>query len=113
MARTACLVCLVSTVSGRCKNALGRGSANSRHITKLEQSRISFYIFGLTTLDTTYLYLFDDNYWFQQLIRYLKCKALPKGHNSWKYEVLNFSLVGMIIVIIDNRNTLFFNDKII
>jgi hypothetical protein len=33
MACTACLVCLVSTVSGHCKNAHGRGSASSGHIT--------------------------------------------------------------------------------
>jgi len=38
MALTACLVCLVSTVSGRCKNALEKGSASNGHITKLEQS---------------------------------------------------------------------------
>jgi hypothetical protein len=38
MAHTTCLVCLVSTVSGCHKNALGRGSTSSRHITKLEQS---------------------------------------------------------------------------
>jgi hypothetical protein len=38
MAHTTCLVCLVSTTSGHCKNALGRGSASVRHITKLEQS---------------------------------------------------------------------------
>jgi len=38
MVCTACLVCLVSTVSGCHKNAIGRGSATSQHITKLEQS---------------------------------------------------------------------------
>ncbi len=38
MACTACLVCLVSTVSGCRKNSIGRGSACSRHITKLEKS---------------------------------------------------------------------------
>jgi hypothetical protein len=38
MVRTACLDCLVSTVSGGCKNALGRGRTSSQHITKLEQS---------------------------------------------------------------------------
>jgi hypothetical protein len=38
MTHTACLVCLVCTVSGCCKNPLGRGSASSRQITKLEQS---------------------------------------------------------------------------
>jgi hypothetical protein len=41
MAFTACLVCLVRTVSGPRKNALGRGSTSSEHITKLEQSRFS------------------------------------------------------------------------
>ncbi len=37
MARTDCHVCLVGTVSGCNKDALGRGGASSRHITKLEQ----------------------------------------------------------------------------
>jgi len=36
MACTASLVCLASTVSGNCKNAVGKGSASSGHITKLE-----------------------------------------------------------------------------
>jgi hypothetical protein len=45
MACTACLVCFVSAVSGRSKNALGRRSANSGDITKLEQSRFSFDIY--------------------------------------------------------------------
>ncbi len=44
MAHTACLVCLVSTVSGRCKNALGKRSASSGHITKLEQSPFLRYL---------------------------------------------------------------------
>ncbi len=44
MACTACLVCLVSTVSGRPKNALGRGSASSGHITKLKQSTFLRYL---------------------------------------------------------------------
>jgi hypothetical protein len=35
MAHTACLVYLVSTVSGHCKNASGKGSASSQHITYL------------------------------------------------------------------------------
>jgi hypothetical protein len=38
MARTSCLVCLVGTVSGCHKNALGKGSTSSQHITKFEQS---------------------------------------------------------------------------
>ncbi len=41
MERTTCLVCLVSTVSGRCKNALDRGTSSDGHITKLEQSTFS------------------------------------------------------------------------
>ncbi len=50
MACTALFVCLVSTVSGRNKNALGRGSASNRHITKtnLEKSRFSFDIYEFT-----------------------------------------------------------------
>jgi hypothetical protein len=53
LTHTACLVCLVSTVSGHCKNALGRGIASSEHKTKLEQSTfLRFYgspsqLFGL------------------------------------------------------------------
>jgi hypothetical protein len=46
MACTACLVHLVGTVSGRSKNALGKGSTSSGHITKLEQSRFSLDIYG-------------------------------------------------------------------
>jgi hypothetical protein len=38
MARTACLVCSASTICGRCKNALRRGSIRSRHITELQQA---------------------------------------------------------------------------
>jgi hypothetical protein len=38
MARITCLVCLAITVSCCPKNALGRPSASSGHITKLEQS---------------------------------------------------------------------------
>jgi hypothetical protein len=44
MARNACLVCLVSAVSCHCKNALGRGSTSSGHITKPEQSTLIRYI---------------------------------------------------------------------
>ncbi len=51
MAHTTCLVCLVSTVSGRNKkrsqNAHGKGGASSGLITKLEQSRFSLDIYGL------------------------------------------------------------------
>ncbi len=42
------LVDLVNTVSGWHKNALGRGSASSRYITKLEQSTFLLDIYGLT-----------------------------------------------------------------
>ncbi len=44
-ALTVCPVCLVSTVSCHHKNALGRGSSRSGHITELEQSRFSFNIY--------------------------------------------------------------------
>jgi hypothetical protein len=53
MARTACLVFLISTVSGRskkeAKNALGRGGTSSRHITKLEQYKFSLDIYAHST----------------------------------------------------------------
>jgi len=38
MAPTACLVSLVSTVSGRYKNAIGKGSTSSQNIANLKQS---------------------------------------------------------------------------
>ncbi len=44
MACTACLVCLVSAVSGCRKNAIGRRSASSGHKTKLEQSTFLRYL---------------------------------------------------------------------
>jgi hypothetical protein len=47
MTRTACLVCLVSTVSGSCKNTIVRASASSRHITELEQSTFIRYLWVL------------------------------------------------------------------
>ncbi len=47
MTHTACLVCLFSTVSGLRKNALGRGSASSRHITKIQHSKFSLDIYDL------------------------------------------------------------------
>jgi hypothetical protein len=42
MAYTDCLVSLVSTIIGHCKNALVRGSASSGQLTKLEQSTFSY-----------------------------------------------------------------------
>jgi hypothetical protein len=45
MTHTAFLVCLLSAVSGRCKNTLGRASACSRHIKKLEQSTFLRYLY--------------------------------------------------------------------
>jgi hypothetical protein len=50
MAHTACLFCLVSTVSGFCENAHGGGRASCEHTTKLEQFRYCFYIYGSTTM---------------------------------------------------------------
>jgi hypothetical protein len=50
MAHGACLVCLVSTVSGRCKNTLGRASASSRRITKLEQFTFLRYLWSLCSV---------------------------------------------------------------
>jgi hypothetical protein len=46
MAYTACLVCLIVLSVAAAKNALLRGNASSGHITKLEQSRFSFDIYG-------------------------------------------------------------------
>jgi len=58
MAHTPCLVFLVSTVSGhskkKAKNALGRGSANSGPITKLEQSIFSLDIYALNPFVINY-----------------------------------------------------------
>ncbi len=45
MARTTCLVCLVSTVSSGSKNTHQRGNASSGHITKLEQYTLLRYLY--------------------------------------------------------------------
>ncbi len=62
MARTTCLVCLVSSVSGCLKNALRRGSASNGHITKLEQSTflryLWFYHFVCAFCASLYILLF-------------------------------------------------------
>jgi hypothetical protein len=55
MARTACLVCIVSTVSchsKKAKNDLERGGPSSRHTTELEQYRFSLDIYGSISVDT-------------------------------------------------------------
>jgi hypothetical protein len=54
MAHTACLVGLVSTVSGHHKNALGRGSISSRQITKLEQS--TFILISMVTFSALFTF---------------------------------------------------------
>ncbi len=55
MAHTTCLVFHIGTISGHCKNALGRSSGNSGHITKLEQSRFSSDIYVLKIVYCFYL----------------------------------------------------------
>ncbi len=50
MAHTARLVCLIRALSGHRKNALGRGSASSRHIAKLEQSTFLRYLWNEVTV---------------------------------------------------------------
>jgi hypothetical protein len=57
MARTNCLVCLVSTVSGCRKDALGKGSASSGHITKLEQSTFLWISMGSNNHLKAYLHI--------------------------------------------------------
>jgi hypothetical protein len=53
MERTACPVYLVSTVSGHCKNILGRPSTSTGHIKKLEQSTFLRYLWvGYSALFT-------------------------------------------------------------
>ncbi len=47
MAHIDCLVCLDSAVSGSYRNALGRGSASHRHITKLDQSTFLWISMGM------------------------------------------------------------------
>jgi len=53
MAHTACLVCLISTVSGRSQKRLKCG-AGSGHTTKLEQARFSLDIYGCKGLILVY-----------------------------------------------------------
>ncbi len=55
MARTAWLVCIISTVSGgqpKSQKCLGRCGASSRHITKLEQSILFRYLWLVYKLQT-------------------------------------------------------------
>jgi hypothetical protein len=52
MAHTACLVCFISTVNGRSKKKKKqpwKTGASSGHITNLEQSILTFDIYGFTT----------------------------------------------------------------
>jgi hypothetical protein len=53
MARTACLVSLVSTVGGRCKYALGKGSASSRHIKNLNKLCVLYSLYPPTAAKIT------------------------------------------------------------
>jgi len=89
MAHTACLVCLVNTVSGCPKYALGRGSASSAHMTKLEKSRFSLDIYGSGRLlklgvygkDSFVVYLFCFKS--DSSLPLLKCKhTTSRGHFS-------------------------------
>ncbi len=64
MARTACLVCLVVAVSGHCKHALGRGSASSKHTTKLEQSTFLRYLWLNRSLGFLFTQLRGDRAYF-------------------------------------------------
>ncbi len=50
MAHTVLFFCLVSTVSGRNKNALGRGSASNRHIKNL--SNLDFLLISMSLKKT-------------------------------------------------------------
>ncbi len=56
MAGTTCLVCLLSTVSGCCKITIGRDSASSGYIAKLEQSTF-LDIYGTKQASATYFLL--------------------------------------------------------
>jgi hypothetical protein len=45
MVCTACLISLVSIVSGHCKNATGKGSASSQHITNISKLLFFRYLY--------------------------------------------------------------------
>ncbi len=85
---TACLVCLVSTVSGCCENTLGRGSTSSGHITKLEQSTFLRYLWSSSTTTELEKKIFTN---FECL---LKKRSLMQMFQTfkWNFDVVNFGL---------------------
>ncbi len=82
MVCTAILFCLVNTVSGNCKNTLGRPSASSGHITKLEQStflQISRYKTDFKTLFINFIEDCGSSFiTFPQFSRLTHTKAFKK-----------------------------------
>jgi hypothetical protein len=61
-ARIACLVCLVCTLSGHCKNTLGRASASGGLLTKLEQSTFLRYLWSSVIIDQLERNITGDGY---------------------------------------------------
>jgi hypothetical protein len=89
MEHTTYFVCLVSSVSG-CYNALGRGNANSGHITNLDQSTFLRYLWVfqmiLVLLNVKGLYseqfIFFLTYeWAQsaRVLHYIRLERLARG----------------------------------
>jgi hypothetical protein len=91
MAHTACLVCLVSTVSGLSKNALGRGNASNGHITKLEQSRYlwSMNTFGFHSLPYSKI---DRSFWIDKHVVILDFNGLAS---------FLLSVIWLIVIILN------------
>ncbi len=125
MAHTACLDCLVSTVSGCCKNTLGTGIASSEYITKLEQSKFLRYIWPYPIL-TTYLptlkkklanYKRSDLFWPFSVKKKKELKTLTPGTYIIKLRtaVFNNAVTCGIVTVSDlkykTRAVLTYSDK--
>ena len=81
MADTTCLVCLICTVSGRCKKGkcLGRCGASSRHTTKLKQSIFFRYLW----IAQWFIFLTKLNFSYGVLIFLWNCWCYYNGFYSY------------------------------
>jgi hypothetical protein len=89
MALTACLVSLVSTVSGRCKNAHGKGSTSIQHITNLSNLLFYRYLWWHVLVDRE---VSGFKKWLRLMAFADKAKILKLG------SVENLEITSMIVI---------------
>ncbi len=117
MAHTASLVSLVSTVSGRFKKELGRGSTSGGHITNFELSNFLQISMTLTTKScsigrwhsTGQCSVYLRCLWFQQLPALdfkIFRQALKHGNNCWNTKI-TFTETQLVVKILINIKMLF------